>query len=416
MRIALDIRYKTYSGGATYAREIARHLLAADRDNSYVLVKYPDQSLETEHAPDAVIDAPRWPDLPELVWTVAVLPFRLRQLNVDVYHALKMPSPYWNFAATVSTLHAPYDYYKGEYFLAPIMKAYWRLYGRPQMKMNTAVVAVSEFMKDYGVERVGLRPEIVHVIQNGSDEAFRPMLPAEFMPVLQKFGLAAGYVLCVGNVTVVKNHITVVRALAKIADQTLAQLVIAGATHHRHSCYAELQDEIRRLGLEDRVRFLGLVDRDDLPALLNGARVMAFPSLQEGCPVAMIECFKCGTPLIGSVVPPVAELGRGFAPLVDDPRDPRQLAAHLLEVLTSDRRHAELRRLALEAGSRYSWRKSALAHLEVYKTCFNIRHRIMPSGSSHRPIIEPIRSGSDSKLADSSTTEPSVLARDRSTS
>jgi glycosyltransferase involved in cell wall biosynthesis len=328
-----------------------------------------------------------------------------------------MPSPYWNFAATVSTLHAPYENYKGEYFLSPIMKAYWRLYGRPQMKMNTAVVAVSEFMRDYGVERVGLRPEAIHVIRNGSSEAFRPMAPVEYMPVLQKFGLAPGYVLCVGNVTVVKNHITAIRALADLVGRVDAKLVIAGATVHRHSCYQELLAEIQRLRLGDRVRFLGLVDREHLPALLNGGRVMALPSLQEGCPVAMIECFKCGTPVIGSVVPPVAELGRGVAPLLDDPRDHRQLAAYLLEVLTSDQRHAELRRLALEAGSRYSWRKSALAHLKVYETCFNIRQetrrRLVSAEPYSKPEIEAIRSARVSIASRRSNAAPLPLRRHR---
>jgi glycosyltransferase involved in cell wall biosynthesis len=373
MRIALDIRYKTYSGGATYALEIARNLLEADLDNSYVIVKHPAQALPTERTPDAIIEVPYWANILDILWTVLILPFRLRRLKVDVYHPLKTFSPYWNFAATVSTMHAPYGKYKGEYPLSPIVKAYWLLYGKPQMKMNTAVIAVSKFLADYCIEVVKVPKERVHVIYNGSNEAFRPMEPAEFMPVLQRLGLSPGYVLCVGNVTVVKNHITAIRALADLVDRVDAKLVIAGATVHRHSCYHELLAEIQRLRLGDRVRFLGLVDRDDVAALLNGARVMAFPSLQEGCPVAMIECFKCGTPLIGSVVPPVAELGRGVAPLLDDPCDHRQLAAYLLEVLTSDQRHAELRRLALEAGSRYSWRQSALAHLEVYRECHRIR-------------------------------------------
>lgn len=388
MHIALDIRYKTYSGGANYARAIARHLLAADRDNSYILVKYPDQLLETEHPPYAVIDAPRWPDLAELTWTVGVLPFRLRQLKVDVYHALKMPSPYWNFAATVSTLHAPYENYKGEYFLSPIMKAYWRLYGRPQMKMNTAVIAVSEFMRDYGFERVGLRPEAIHVIRNGSSQAFRPMEPAEFMPVLHKLGLSPGYVLCVGNITVVKNHITAIRALAQIADQTCAPLVIAGATEHRHSCYPELVREIERLGLVDRVKFLGLVGVDTLVPLLNGARVMVLPSLQEGFGIAVVEAFRCGTPVISSTVGPMPEVVAGRALLLEDPEDHAQLARLLLDVLTSDELCHELRRLGLEAGRQYSWRKSALAHLEVYRKCYEIRqgrHAVPEHRARQRP-------------------------------
>lgn len=388
MRIALDIRYKTYSGGATYALEIARNLLEADLDNSYVIVKHPAQSLATKRTPDAIIEVPYWANILDILWTVLVLPLRLRRLKVDVYHPLKTFSPYWNFAATVSTMHAPYGKYKGEYPLSPIVKAYWLLYGKPQMKMNTAVIAVSKFLADYCIEAVRVPRERVHVIYNGSDEAFRPMSPAEFMPVLHKLGLSPGYVLCVGNVTVVKNHITAIRALAQIADQTCAPLVIAGATEHRHSCYPELVREIERLGLVDRVKFLGLVGVDTLVPLLNGARVMVLPSLQEGFGIAVVEAFRCGTPVISSTVGPMPEVVAGRALLLEDPEDHAQLARLLLDVLTSDELCHELRRLGLEAGRQYSWRKSALAHLEVYRKCYEIRqgrHAVPEHRARQRP-------------------------------
>ena len=32
--------------------------------------------------------------------------------------------------------------------------------------------------------------------------------------------------------------------------------------------------------------------------LLNGARVMVLPSLQEGFGIAVVEAFRCGTPVI----------------------------------------------------------------------------------------------------------------------
>ena len=40
MRICLDLRYKTESGGSTYVKQIAKKLVSMDKGNTYVIVKY----------------------------------------------------------------------------------------------------------------------------------------------------------------------------------------------------------------------------------------------------------------------------------------------------------------------------------------------------------------------------------------
>jgi len=371
MKICLDIRYKTESGGSMYVKQIANKLLSLDKANSYVICKYRDQSLEFEKMASDVIISPRWPNALVLLWTIAVLPFKLRQRNVDIHHGLKVPVPYWNTARTITTMHSTHDNYKGEHYVKPIVKAYFFLYANRIWKPATAVIAVSNFIKECLTEHHHVPAEKVHVIYHGIAPEYRLMTGPEIEPVLKKYSLNPGYIVCVGNVTVVKNHITVVKALAEIADETTAPLVILGATRHRNSNYARVAETVEKLGLNNRVRFLDFLPSGDVAAILNGARVMVVPSLNEGFGLVLIEGFKCGVPVIASAVTTLAELGAGRALMFDNPLDYKTLAVHIKNILMSDELYNHYRRLGLKAAEDFSWEKSALAHIDVYNWCFN---------------------------------------------
>ncbi len=369
MRISLDLRYKTESGGSTYIREMTAALLSLDDANHYVLVRYRDQRFAFENRASAVIIAPRWPNMLELLWTITVLPWLLRRHRVDVHHGLKSPVPYWNWAATVVTMHSTHDNYKGEHYVSLAMRLYFWLYGNRVFRPATAVIAVSHFLKDGLIEHHQVQPEKVHVAYNGVGAAFRQVPTETINAVLARYDLTPGYILCIGNVTVVKNHITAIRALGQIADRTDVQLVIAGATEHRNSNYPTVAKEIEEFKLKDRVRFLGFVEIADLVPVINGARMTIFPSFNEGFGLALVESFKCGVPAIASSIGPLAEIGRDRALLLQDPRDYRSLAGLIENLLKSDDLHAELRQRSLAAAEEFTWQKSALGHLDVYRWC-----------------------------------------------
>lgn len=95
-----------------------------------------------------------------------------------------------------------------------------------------------------------------------------------------------------------KNHVTLVRAFAKLASaHPDVMLVLTG---RMAGAEPELREEITRLGLTDRVRRTGRVSRDDLVGLLAGAVGMPFPSRYEGFGLPVLEAMALSTPVIAA--------------------------------------------------------------------------------------------------------------------
>lgn len=97
----------------------------------------------------------------------------------------------------------------------------------------------------------------------------------------------------VGRLVRQKNHAFLLEAFAEaLRLRPDLSLVIAGAGE----LAADLENQIRRLGLEGRVRLLG--ERRDAPALLRGLAGFVMPSLHEGLPVALLEAQAAGLPCL----------------------------------------------------------------------------------------------------------------------
>ncbi|MDQ4070252.1 MAG: glycosyltransferase family 4 protein, partial [Actinomycetota bacterium] len=113
----------------------------------------------------------------------------------------------------------------------------------------------------------------------------------------------------------------------------------------------------------DRIRFLGYLAEQDMPALLRGAAAVAYPSLEEGFGLPVLEALACGAPVVttsGTVMEEVA----GGAALLVPPGDVDALAAALEAALAGD---TERRALGFQVAAGHSWDASAEAHAAVYR-------------------------------------------------
>ena len=168
--------------------------------------------------------------------------------------------------------------------------------------------------------------------------------------VRDRYSLPERFVLFVGTVEPRKNLAGLARAMRHVAEPM--PLVVAGAAGWGDAPPAS-----------DGVRFVGFVPPADLPALYAAATVFAYPSLQEGYGMPIVEAMAQGVPVVTSLGSATEEVAGGAAVLVD-PNDPVSIAGGI------DRASAERDALTAAGTARaaeLTWERTAELTVAAYR-------------------------------------------------
>jgi glycosyltransferase-like protein len=177
-------------------------------------------------------------------------------------------------------------------------------------------------------------------------------------------------VLAVGGVEPRKNTIRTLLAFARLrADVPRARLVIiGGATVLDHGAYrAEYEAALSALpfATRSRVHELGVVPDAEVPAFFHLARVLSFPSVEEGFGLVALEALAAGLPVVASAMPPLTEFLDDSVATLIDPGSEEQIARGLfLSLSAPPARVAAGRRRA----AAYSWERVAAMHMDAYRS------------------------------------------------
>jgi glycosyltransferase involved in cell wall biosynthesis len=199
--------------------------------------------------------------------------------------------------------------------------------------LNAHFHAVSNAAKEAAVQRLGLQPRRITVVERGRDPArLGEPGPLRRGRVRSALGLAEDdkVIINVGRREYQKGQRFLIDAVRVLA-QRFPNLVclIAGRDGHLSE---ELGRMRREYGLEARVQFLG--HRDDIPDLLAASDVFVIPSLYEGLPGAAIEAMALGLPVVGSDIAPTREVVEpGKSGLLVAPASGAAIASALRELL-----------------------------------------------------------------------------------
>jgi glycosyltransferase involved in cell wall biosynthesis len=154
----------------------------------------------------------------------------------------------------------------------------------------------------------------------------------------------------IGNVNPIKGHRYLLEAIARLDEsgREVAVPVVGKVLDSRRSYYEDLLDLRADLGLEGRVRFAGF--RSDIPELLSLFDVFVLPSVEEACPMVVLEAMAMECPVVATAVGGVPEqLPDADHGWVVTPEDPDALAVALGDALD---RPAEAQRRATNARDR----------------------------------------------------------------
>lgn len=211
------------------------------------------------------------------------------------------------------------------------------------------------------------------VIPLAADPVFEPQSRPHIERVRAQYELPERFALYLGSNKPHKNLIRLIEAWRLVmnaepspadGDSPLPTLVIAG---HQDARYPQAHTRARALGMEHYVRFIGNPSDAQAAALYSACDLFVYPSLYEGFGMTPLEAMACGAPVACSNTSSLPEV-IGEAGLTFDPTQPHAIAAACLRILRDDALRAHLRRAGLAQAGQFSWRRTAQATLEVYRS------------------------------------------------
>jgi glycosyltransferase involved in cell wall biosynthesis len=264
----------------------------------------------------------------------------------DLFHGLDVDLPLRRSAPTVSTVHdmAIFD---TPWAFPRFRVAGERLLMRHALHRADVIVAVSAFTAER-VSALVARPSVV--VHSAPGPEMVPASNKERERVRLQYRLPARFVLHVGNIEPRKD----IGTLAEACSRLDVPLILTGHSLWSHQPPAGVVE-------------IGHVPTADLPPLYGAATVVGYASRYEGFGLPPLEAMACGAAVVSTPVPAVVEVV-GEAAATFRPGDVDGLAKTLRELLSDEARRMELARDGAERVRGLSWRDTARATAQTYRS------------------------------------------------
>ena len=211
-----------------------------------------------------------------------------------------------------------------------------------------AVIAVSAFTRAQVIDLLGVPPSRVVVVHHGTRRLELPAAARE------------NVILNVGAIQKRKNIERLVEAFETVTPEW--RLVIAGSDGYG----AEgIHQRIAASPARDRIRVAGYVTPEELAGWYARARVFAFPSMDEGFGMPLLEAMSAGVAVVTSNRSALPEVA-GDAALLVDPLDTQSLAAALGRLTTEPALRERLVRTGRDRAALFTWEKAVAETWQVY--------------------------------------------------
>ncbi len=278
------------------------------------------------------------------VWVIWLRRF-LHQWNPDILHAHRVNSAGWIAAA--SGFHplaiTPWG---SDLYQIPYQS---RLAGwLAHYVLSRADLVTADAMDLLNVAKnYGAKPDHIHLIQWGVDLSHFHPGPAD-NSLQTELGLGAGpVILSPRAVNQIYNLEIIIQALPEVVAN-LPETVLLLREYNTDQTYKKrLEELIAGLDLSKSVRWVGRKEPYERVAdLYRLADVVVSVPMSDSTPVSILEALACGIPVITTDLPALREwLTPGVSSLMVPQRDPHELAAALIQLLTNVDLAARLRKI-----------------------------------------------------------------------
>jgi len=337
LKLGLDSTYSlgtNLSGVGVYSRELLRGLAAS----------FPTQGFGWHYRPHRFFKSFR-ESLPRNASRKLLL--ENWGPRSGIFHGLNQRLPVRRFAKQVATFHDLFVM-TAEYS-TPEFRARFTEQAKRAAGEADRIIAVSQFTADQVENLLKVEPSRIRVVHHGIQPL--PVYPRN----------PEKMILHVGAIQERKNISRLVRAFDAVPADW--RLVLAGSAGFGAS---EILQEIENSPSSSRISVTGYISNDQMASYYSQASIFAFPSLDEGFGMPVLEAMRAGVAVVAgnrSAVPEVC----GSAALLVNALDTQALAYALESLARDAEKRKELEKLGIKRADEFSWQRAAKQTWAVYQ-------------------------------------------------
>ena len=363
MKIALDATYSlgpNLSGVGVYSRAILLGLSQAHPEAEYSFCYRPHRFRQSfsETIPRNCRRTILWNGWPR---------------SADLFHGLNQRIDSIRYRRTVATFHDLFVM-TGDYS-TPEFRRRFTEQARTAAERSDLIITVSRFTAGQVQELLKVEPARIRVISHGAtartlQASARIPLPdgrgsEDLIPNRDRKEAVLSereqMILFVGALQRRKNIVRLVEAFEAAAPGW--KLVLAGSLGFgAEQILARIENSSRKADIKTP----GYVPNTALDELFQRASIFAFPSLDEGFGMPVLDAMASGVPVLTSNASALPEVS-GEAALLVDPTDVDSIAAGLRRLTEDQALRDELIRKGLDRSKEFTWKNAVEQTWNVYR-------------------------------------------------
>jgi glycosyltransferase involved in cell wall biosynthesis len=374
MRIGIDARMygKAQSGIGNYIKQLTDNIFNLDKTNDYYLFLLEPTFSKYQPAQSNVHKVKvtsRWYSLSEqtkFLWD-------LYKYKLDLMHFPHFNAPIFYNRPRVVTIHDIIPkFFPGHKQKSRFRKKAYELTLKTNLKKSRAIIVDSQAAKQDLISYFNVPENKIAVVKLGIEQRFKPSENyAKLKELKDRYQITKPFIF---YLSVWRNHknfeglISAFEILRNKGDFDY-QLVLGGQEDPN---YPNIRQKIINSSYKQDIITPGFIPDQDLPVFYQGADLVAIPSFYEGFGLIGLEAMASGAPVVSSNLTSLPEIN-GDAALYFDPKNPRDMAEKIAQVLNNPDLKNQLIQKGLIQAAKYSWRNCAWETLNIYRQVLNVK-------------------------------------------
>ncbi len=369
LKIGVDIRDLRIAktGSKTYLEEIYHQFKSGKYDHEFVYFDSLFSVYQGRSKALKLIEHIRF-----IIWKQLTLPIKARKNRCDILFCTDYFVPYFTPGFIAIPIFYDAFFYEYSNHYNSIWLKIFKFLGVNAAKRAPFLITITEYTRNRISYFTKIDKEKIKTIYLAPKKIAVTKPEPGYIPSISI--PTSKFILHIGTLEKRKNLVRLIEALKLVheAGYTDYSLILAGQPSPKTDMddSKNIHEAINALGLQSHVLTTGYVNDKDLAYFYAKAEIYAFPSINEGFGLPILEAFHHQIPVIVANNTCLQEVG-GDAVLSFNPFDVQEIAESIKTIIKSPKLREELIFKGNQRLKLFSWEKNAEELLETFQKAVN---------------------------------------------